>query len=81
MSLSASYTSTVAEEIVLLLRTLHELEDWNGVINEYTCLHLSHINELAQEDNVQQAPSNVRHCTNNYRLLFLHTFDQTKIFL
>ena len=35
VSLSASYTSTVAEEMVTLLCKLHALDNWNAVINTY----------------------------------------------
>ncbi|XP_043927990.1 E3 ubiquitin-protein ligase HERC2 [Protopterus annectens] len=34
-SLTATHSSTLAEEIVALLRTLHSLSQWNGLINEY----------------------------------------------
>ena len=35
MSLSASYTSTIAEEMVALIRSLHTLDLWNPHINYY----------------------------------------------
>ncbi|XP_039600637.1 E3 ubiquitin-protein ligase HERC2 isoform X1 [Polypterus senegalus] len=34
-SLTATHSSTLAEEIVAVLRTLHSLNQWNGLINEY----------------------------------------------
>uniref|UniRef100_A0A8C9RA53 E3 ubiquitin-protein ligase HERC2 n=1 Tax=Scleropages formosus TaxID=113540 RepID=A0A8C9RA53_SCLFO len=34
-SLTATHSSTLAEEIVAVLRTLHSLSQWNGLINEY----------------------------------------------
>ncbi|XP_052278368.1 E3 ubiquitin-protein ligase HERC2-like [Dreissena polymorpha] len=40
VSLTASYTSTIAEELVQLLRKLHTLETWNISINEYLVKHM-----------------------------------------
>jgi len=40
VSLTASYTSTVAEEIVLLLRKLHSLDTWNSCINQHVVKYL-----------------------------------------
>ncbi|KAK2509156.1 hypothetical protein MC885_004362 [Smutsia gigantea] len=34
-SLTATHSSTLAEEVVALLRTLHSLAQWNGLINKY----------------------------------------------
>lgn len=34
-SLTATHSSTLAEEAVALLRTLHSLGQWNGLINKY----------------------------------------------
>ncbi|XP_030881180.1 E3 ubiquitin-protein ligase HERC2 [Leptonychotes weddellii] len=34
-SLTATHSSTLAEEVVALLRTLHSLGQWNGLINKY----------------------------------------------
>ncbi|XP_057611898.1 E3 ubiquitin-protein ligase HERC2-like [Chionomys nivalis] len=34
-SLTATHSSTLAEEVVGLLRTLHSLTQWNGLINKY----------------------------------------------
>ena len=34
-SLTATHSSTLAEEVVALLRTLHALGQWNGLINKY----------------------------------------------
>nr|XP_020012279.1 putative HERC2-like protein 3 [Castor canadensis] len=34
-SLTATHSSTLAEEVVALLRTLHSLTQWNGLINKY----------------------------------------------
>jgi hypothetical protein len=33
--LTATHSSTLAEEVVGLLRTLHSLTQWNGLINKY----------------------------------------------
>lgn len=34
-SLTATHSSTLAEEAVALLRTLHSLGQWNGLINKH----------------------------------------------
>ena len=44
VALSASYTSTVGEELVQLIRGLHQhSEHWNPVINAHITHHLTHI--------------------------------------
>ncbi|XP_041055229.1 E3 ubiquitin-protein ligase HERC2 isoform X4 [Carcharodon carcharias] len=45
-SLTATHSSTLAEEIVALLRTLHSLNQWNGLINEYINSQLNCISEI-----------------------------------
>lgn len=40
VSLTASYTSTVAEEMVVLLRKLHSLDVWNPHVNAYISIQL-----------------------------------------
>uniref|UniRef100_A0A672Q5U6 E3 ubiquitin-protein ligase HERC2 n=1 Tax=Sinocyclocheilus grahami TaxID=75366 RepID=A0A672Q5U6_SINGR len=42
-SLTATHSSTLAEEIVAVLRTLHSLGQWNSLINEYINSQLSSI--------------------------------------
>ena len=42
-SLTASTSSTVAEEIVVLIRRLHPLPAWNSLINKYIGEHLKKI--------------------------------------
>ncbi|KAL7983783.1 hypothetical protein Chor_000659, partial [Crotalus horridus] len=42
-SLTATHSSTLAEEIVALLRTLHSLNQWNGLINKYINSQLTSI--------------------------------------
>ena len=42
-SLTASTSSTVAEEIVVLIRRLHPLSAWNSLINKYIGEHLKKI--------------------------------------
>nr|XP_022328228.1 E3 ubiquitin-protein ligase HERC2-like isoform X2 [Crassostrea virginica] len=49
VSLTASYTSTVAEEIVCLLRTLHVSECWNSHINLYITNQLVNIGDMMVE--------------------------------
>ncbi|KAL5011340.1 hypothetical protein ScPMuIL_009891 [Solemya velum] len=46
VSVTASYTSTVAEEIVTLLRKLHSLDCWNPQINLYIKSQLSLIPDM-----------------------------------
>ncbi|KAL1023407.1 hypothetical protein UPYG_G00040470 [Umbra pygmaea] len=45
-SLTATHSSTLAEEIVAVLRTLHSLGQWNGLINDYINSQLSCIGEV-----------------------------------
>lgn len=45
-SLTATHSSTLAEEIVAVLRTLHSLSQWNGLINEYINSQLSGIGDI-----------------------------------
>ena len=46
-SVSATYSSTVAEELVALLRRLHALEAWNPLINKFISGRLSRIVTMA----------------------------------
>ena len=45
-SLTASESSTIAEEIVVLLRRLHPLPAWNQLINQYIGVNLQDIPKL-----------------------------------
>ncbi|XP_066478199.1 E3 ubiquitin-protein ligase HERC2 isoform X5 [Tiliqua scincoides] len=45
-SLTATHSSTLAEEIVALLRTLHSLNQWNGLINKYINSQLTSITHI-----------------------------------
>ncbi|XP_076870833.1 LOW QUALITY PROTEIN: E3 ubiquitin-protein ligase HERC2 [Brachyhypopomus gauderio] len=45
-SLTATHSSTLAEEIVAVLRTLHSLSQWNCLINEYINSQLSGIGDV-----------------------------------
>lgn len=45
-SLTATHSSTLAEEIVTVLRTLHSLSQWNGLINDYINTQLSSIEDI-----------------------------------
>ncbi|KAJ0032136.1 hypothetical protein NQD34_002217 [Periophthalmus magnuspinnatus] len=45
-SLTATHSSTLAEEIVAVLRTLHSLGQWNSLINEYINNQLSAIGDV-----------------------------------
>ena len=49
VSLSASYTSTLAEEIIALLRALHALDDWNAHVNGYMYERMGRTVELLVE--------------------------------
>ena len=42
-SLTASESSTIAEEVVVLLRRLHPLPAWNGLINQFISASLQAI--------------------------------------
>ena len=48
VSVTATYTSTVAEEMVALLRKLHSLDVWNPRINAYITSKLPSIIALLQ---------------------------------
>nr|XP_057930109.1 E3 ubiquitin-protein ligase HERC2 isoform X3 [Doryrhamphus excisus] len=45
-SLTATHSSTLAEEIVSVLRSLHSLNQWNSLINEYINAQLSSIGDV-----------------------------------
>ncbi|XP_058886345.1 E3 ubiquitin-protein ligase HERC2-like isoform X1 [Acipenser ruthenus] len=45
-SLTATHSSTLAEEIVAVLRSLHSLSQWNGLINEYINSQLDCISDV-----------------------------------
>ncbi|XP_072258440.1 E3 ubiquitin-protein ligase HERC2 [Pyxicephalus adspersus] len=45
-SLTATHSSTLAEEIVALLRTLHSLNQWNGLINKYINAQLNSVTSV-----------------------------------
>lgn len=45
-SLTATHSSTLAEEIVAVLRTLHSLHQWNSLINEYINSQLNGIGDV-----------------------------------
>ena len=49
VSLTASHSSTIAEETIKLLRVLHRLPAWNKKINEFICLKMSLVNEIISE--------------------------------
>ena len=49
VSLTASHSSTIAEETIKLLRVLHRLPAWNKRINEFICLKMSLVNEIISE--------------------------------
>uniref|UniRef100_A0A3B3YFA5 HECT-type E3 ubiquitin transferase n=1 Tax=Poecilia mexicana TaxID=48701 RepID=A0A3B3YFA5_9TELE len=45
-SLTATHSSTLAEEIVAVLRTLHSLGQWNSLINDYINTQLDSIGDI-----------------------------------
>ena len=49
MSLTASHSSTIAEETIKLLRVLHSLSACNKKINEFICLKMSLVNKMISE--------------------------------
>ncbi|XP_048243824.1 E3 ubiquitin-protein ligase HERC2-like isoform X1 [Haliotis rufescens] len=57
VSITASYTSTITEEIVALLRKLHSLDTWNIHINKFIERQLPRIVDLIQDRPTQPPPS------------------------
>ncbi|KAK3100706.1 hypothetical protein FSP39_024049, partial [Pinctada imbricata] len=62
VSLTASYTSTIAEEIVALIRTLHNNDCWTDHINKYITDQLTSVTDLMEgqtckEDQTDKLPS------------------------
>ena len=51
-SLTASHSSTVAEELVALLRHLHSFNSWNPLINDFISTRLNSIAETASQPKV-----------------------------
>ena len=51
-SLTASHSSTVAEELVVLLRHLHSFDSWNHFINDFISARLNSIAETASQAKV-----------------------------
>ncbi|XP_070553640.1 E3 ubiquitin-protein ligase HERC2-like isoform X2 [Ptychodera flava] len=49
VSLTASFSSTVAEELVSLMRKLHSLDSWSELINDYVSIRLNLINDMVAE--------------------------------
>ncbi|XP_077983839.1 E3 ubiquitin-protein ligase HERC2-like [Glandiceps talaboti] len=49
VSLTASFSSTVAEELVSLMRKLHSLDSWSRIINEYISVRLSVIADMVSD--------------------------------
>ena len=47
--MSASYTSTKAEEMIVLLRTLHALDAWNPHVNHFLCTHLLKVHDMVAD--------------------------------
>jgi len=57
--LSASYTSTVAEELCCILRTLHAMDGWwSQLINEYIITHLPAITRIFANDKFTSVSGN-----------------------
>ncbi|KAI8508669.1 E3 ubiquitin-protein ligase herc2, partial [Branchiostoma belcheri] len=49
VALTCSHSSTVAEELVSLLRTLHGIDSWNRLINDYISSNLSVIADIVSD--------------------------------
>ena len=86
-SLTASTSSTVAEEIIVLVRRLHPLRAWNPLINRYIALHLRKIPQLIAALPDSQAGSNDQEkeeeeVRNNYFLVdtFMFFIPNTVVF-
>ncbi|XP_012867362.1 PREDICTED: E3 ubiquitin-protein ligase HERC2 [Dipodomys ordii] len=54
-SLTATHSSTLAEEVVALLRTLHSLPQWNGLINKYINSQLHSVTHTCAEKPLERA--------------------------
>ncbi|MEE6507640.1 hypothetical protein FKM82_027611 [Ascaphus truei] len=54
-SLTATHSSTLAEEIVALLRTLHTLNQWNGLINKYVNSQLNSVTSIFEGKRIDMA--------------------------
>jgi len=61
-AMHASESSTIAEEVVVLLRRLHPLPAWNDLINKFIGNSLQHIPNIIMvaEENRNTASSDVR---------------------
>lgn len=77
-SVSATYSSTVAEELVTLIRKLHTLEPWNPLVNEFIGAQLKSIvtmvtsEESVREEQIKQVC--VSCLSSMYGVLKLHMF-------
>ncbi|XP_059157195.1 E3 ubiquitin-protein ligase HERC2-like isoform X2 [Physella acuta] len=49
VSMTATYTSTMAEEVIALIRRLHTLPVWNGAVNKFIAAQLPNIVTLLAE--------------------------------
>ena len=49
MSLTASFASTVGEELIVLLRALHSLPVWNAPINTYIGVQLRRVVAMVKD--------------------------------
>ena len=52
VSLTASFASTVGEELIVLLRKLHSLPVWNTPINSYIALQLRRVVAMVRDEDV-----------------------------
>lgn len=63
-SVSATYSSTVAEELLALMRKLHTLEAWNPLVNEFISAQLkSIVTMVTTVEPIEEEDSQVR-CLN-----------------
>ena len=44
--MTGSYSGTLSEEIIVLIRKLHSLDAWNHVINQEMAVHLARVPDL-----------------------------------
>lgn len=63
-ALTASFSSTIAEECIVLLRKLHPLPAWNDIVNDYIGNALQNIPQLVfhsqfvpQDDSLEEVSS------------------------
>ena len=65
--LSASYTSTIGEQLVTLLRKLHVMDAWNSHINGYINDKLSLVADMALPVSLCWGPAKVKAALSHWK--------------